>query len=70
MQGRKLVLWTDSQSAFKQIERKDVDSKCLYDVQVARLISWLWSNFMEKYLEVKFIPGKYNGIADMLSLGG
>lgn len=67
VQGRKLIILTDSESAYKQIKRRDADPKCMYDVQVARLLSWLWSNFTEEQLELKFIPGEYNGIANLLS---
>lgn len=67
VQERKLVLWTDSESAYKRIKRCDIDFKCLYDVRVAQLLSCLWANFTAEQLEVKFIPGEYNGIADMLS---
>lgn len=39
VRGRKLVLWTNSKSAFRQIKQKDASPKCLYDVKVARLLT-------------------------------
>lgn len=67
MQGRKLVLWTDSESADKRFKQSEVDSKCLYDVRIARLLSWLWANFTLEQLDVKFILGEFNQMADLLS---
>lgn len=40
----------------------------MYDICVARLLSWLWANFTEEQLKIKFISGEYNGVADMLSI--
>lgn len=45
VQGKKLVLWTGSESAFKRIKNCEGDPKCLYDVRVARLLAWLLSKF-------------------------
>lgn len=64
--GRKLVLWTDSKSAFKRIKRLNANPKCLYDVRVARLLSQFWANFTEDCLEVKFILAMYNKVVDIL----
>lgn len=65
MKGRILIVWTDLESAFERIKRRDVYPKCMYDVRVARFLSCLWSNFIEERLEMKFIPGEYNGIANI-----
>lgn len=37
---------------------------------MARLLLWLWANFSEEILKVKFILRMYNGIADLLSRWG
>lgn len=65
VQGRKLILLTDFQSAIKRTKRHDADLKSLYDIGVACLLSWLWENFLEEILEVKFIPEMYTKIANL-----
>lgn len=45
VQGRRLILWIDSESAFKRIRNCDGDPKCLYDVRVARVLLLLGANF-------------------------
>lgn len=31
------------------------------------MLAWIWSNFPSSRLSVKFVPGKYNEEADVLS---
>lgn len=67
MQGRRLVLSTDLEIASKQIKHCDVDPKCLVDVRVARLLSWLWGNFTKGQSKAKFILDEVNKITNVLS---
>lgn len=43
--SKRLILWNDFESSYKRIRRCDAYHKCLYDSRVARLLSWLWTNF-------------------------
>ena len=65
--GMRIVVWTDSQSAY-QCVMGTPRSRSLLDARVSRLLDWLWTNFeIPSRLEVCYLPGASNGVADVLS---
>ena len=65
--GTRVILWTDSQSAY-QCVMTTPKKRSVLDVRVSRLLDWLWSNFpIPSRLEVRHLPGASNTIADTLS---
>ena len=65
--GTRLVVWTDSQSAY-QCVMGTPRSGSLLDTRISRLLDWLWMNFaIPSRLEVRYLPGASNGVANVLS---
>lgn len=70
IQGKPVVLWTDSQSVFKRLTRTSTESKNLIDKRVSRLLAWLWINYPSSQMNVRFVLGLENGRADVMSRWG
>lgn len=67
IQGRSVVIWTDSQSVFKRLTGKLTKPMKMRDKRVCKLLAWLWSNFPSTQLSVCFVPRLENGIVDVMS---
>lgn len=70
VQGRKLVIWTDSENAYFRITRNKTDPNKLLNAHISRLLACIWANFSESRLLVQFVPGEDNEGADTLSRWG
>lgn len=70
VQSRLMVLSTNSRSMFKRLTGIHTEPKKMKDKRVSRLLAWLWGTFSSTQLNVRFVPGLENIIADVMSRWG
>lgn len=70
IQGRPVVLRTDSQSVSKRLTGTSTKPKKRMNKRVSKLLAWLWSNYISSQLSIRFVPGLENGLAVVMSRWG
>lgn len=64
--GAHLTVFTDSESVYHKVTSFS-KSDSTQDVRVQRRLGWIMSKFDSTKLTVKYLPGKMNTLADVLS---